>query len=176
MVFLYAIAALVAAVLLFAATRPSAFRIQRSTSINAPPEAVFAFIDDFHRWRAWSPYESLDPAMQRSYGGAASGKRATYAWEGNSRAGAGNMEIVESLVPSRIALRLEMIKPFAAVNLVEFTLLAQAGGTHLTWAMSGSNGFIARLMGLFFNVDKMVGTQFEHGLARLKALAERPAP
>jgi hypothetical protein len=172
MVFLYASAALVVAVLLFAATRPSDFLIQRSVSIDAPPEAVFAHIDDFHRWRAWSPYEHLDPAMKRSYGGAASGKGATYAWEGNSKAGAGNIEIIESLLPSRIVFRLEMIKPFAAVNRVVFSLLAQPGGVQVTWAMSGSNGFIAKLMGLFVNIDRMVGAQFEQGLARLKTVAE----
>jgi uncharacterized protein YndB with AHSA1/START domain len=163
----------IAALLIFAATRPDTFRVERTARINAPAEKIFALIDDFHRWGAWSPYEKLDPAMKRSFGGAPSGKGATYAWEGNSQAGAGHMEIVESAPSSKVAIKLDFIQPFEGHNMAEFTLQPQGGATQVTWAMHGPSPYVARLMGIFFNMDQMIGKDFEAGLANLKTATEK---
>lgn len=167
----------VAAVLAYAATRPDTFRIQRSAVIQAPPDEVFALINDFHRWSAWSPYEKKDPTMKRDYRGSASGVGAVYTWDGNKDIGAGSMEIVEStpakVGPSRIGLNIDFVRPFKAHNAIEFTLQPRAGGTEVTWAIHGPSPYPSKLMGLFLDVDRMVGRDFEAGLADLKAVAER---
>ena len=168
-----AVVALVAAVLLYAATRPDTFRVERSVTIQAPPDKVFALINDFHQWERWSPWEKIDPAIQRRYSGAASGKGAVYEWSGNNEVGHGRMEIVESSAPSKAVLQIHFIKPFEARNPVEFTLAAQGGATTVTQAMYGPSPFISKLMGLFFSMDKMVGEKYEQGLATLKAIAEK---
>jgi uncharacterized protein YndB with AHSA1/START domain len=163
----------IAAILIFAAMQPNSFRIQRSTTIKAPPEKVFALINDFRRWEAWSPWEKIDPAVKRAYSGAESGKGAAYAWEGNNKVGQGRMEIIESTPSSKMLLKIEFIKPFAAINTVEFNL-AQAGeNTTVTQAMYGPSPFISKLMGLFFSMEKMVGGKYEEGLATLKTIAEK---
>lgn len=167
------IALLVAAVLIYAATRPDAFRIERSTSIKAPPEKVFALINDFHQWEAWSPWEKIDPEIKRTYSGALSGKGAVYAWSGNKDIGQGRMEIIESSSPASVVLKLDFITPFEAHNTVEFTLVAQGNSTTVTQAMYGPSPFISKLMGLFFSMEKMVGEKYEEGLANLKLIAER---
>jgi uncharacterized protein YndB with AHSA1/START domain len=167
-------AALAGLLLVYAATRPDGFRIERSAHIQAPPEKVFAQIDDFRRWTAWSPWENIDPGLKRSYGGAAAGAGAAYAWEGNSKVGSGRMEITESRAPSKIVIKLDFIKPFEAHNTAEFTLVPGAqGGTALTWAMYGPSPYASKLMGIFMNMDRMVGAQFEQGLANLKSIAEK---
>lgn len=163
----------IAVLLVFAATRPDTFRVQRTARIDAPAEKIFPLIDDFHRWGAWSPYEKLDPGMKRSFGGAASGKGATYAWQGNGQAGAGRMEIVESAPSSKVAIQLDFIEPFEGHNMAEFTLQPQGGATQVTWAMHGPSPYVARLMGIFFNMDRMIGKDFEAGLANLKAATEK---
>ena len=168
-----AVVVLVMAVLVFAATRPDDFRVQRSTVVNAAPERILPLITDFHRWAEWSPYEKLDPAMKRSYGGAASGKGATYAWEGNSKAGAGTMEITESQPASKVAIKLDFVKPFEGHNTAEFTLQPQGGATQVTWAMYGPSPYMAKLMGIFFDMDQMIGKDFEAGLANLKSATEK---
>ena len=127
----------VAALLIYAATLPDSFRIERSAVLKAPPEKIFALINDFHPWPAWSPWEKVDPALKRSYSGAPSGKGAAYAWEGNNKVGSGRMEILESVPASRIAIKLDFLKPFEAHNMAEFTLAPAGGGTTVTWAMSG---------------------------------------
>ncbi|CAN5562229.1 K(+)-transporting ATPase subunit F [soil metagenome] len=160
------------ALLGYAATRPDSFRIARSTVIAAPPETIFALIADFHRWTAWSPWEKLDPAMSRAYGGPASGLGATYAWEGSGKAGAGRMEIIEATPPSKVTIDLAFLKPFKARNTASFTLEPQGDATCVTWVMAGPSPFISKLMGVVFNMDKLVGGDFETGLANLKALAE----
>ncbi len=165
--------ALIAAVLLYATFQPDRFRVQRATTVHAPPEKIFPYINDLHQWAHWSPWAALDPAMQNTFSGAASGLGAAYAWQGNNKVGAGRMEIIESTPPSRIAIRLDFIKPFEAHNTAEFTLTAQDGATSVKWAMFGPSNYVAKLMGLFFSVDKMVGAQFERGLASLKAVAEQ---
>lgn len=165
-------AAAVAALLGYAATRPDTFRVARSTVIQAPPERIYALLDDFRAWRAWSPYENLDPAMTRAYGGPARGLGATYAWKGDRKAGAGRMEIVQAAVPSKLDIRLDFAEPFASRNRALFTLAPEGDATRVTWAMEGPSPFMFKLMGVFMNMDKMVGADFEKGLASLKAQAE----
>ena len=164
---------LIAALLIYAATRPNSFRIQRSTSIKAPPEKIFPLINDFEGWRSWSPWEKLDPALKRSYSGPKSGKGAVYAWEGNKDVGHGRMEIDDSSAPSRIVIKLDFLKPFEAHNVAEYTLAKQGDVTNVTWAMYGPSPYLAKLFGVFYSMDRMVGKKFEEGLANLKALAEK---
>jgi Polyketide cyclase / dehydrase and lipid transport len=164
---------LIAGVLIFAATKPDIFRIQRSASIKASPEKIFAFINDFKRWEVWSPWEKKDPAMKRNYGTTTAGVGATYTWEGNKDVGQGGMQIVESVLPNKIALKLDFVKPFEAHNIVTFTLEPQSGMTKVNWAMEGPLPYFMKVMHLFINVDKMVGKDFEAGLASLAAAAEK---
>ena len=163
---------LIAGIVILAATRPDTFRVQRAASIKAPPEKIFPLINDFNRWSAWSPWEKKDPAMKRTFGAATSGKGAVYAWQGNKEVGEGRMEIAESVPPSKVALNLDFVKPFAAHNLVEFTLVPAGDTTNVTWVMEGNTPFFAKVIHVFINVDKMVGKDFETGLANLKAAAE----
>lgn len=163
---------LLAALLGFAATRPDAFRVQRSATIKAPPQRIAALIQDFHQWMAWSPWEKLDPALKRTYSGAPSGQGAVYEWEGSSKAGKGRMEITEAN-PTATTIKLDFLKPFEAHNTVDFLLEPRGDSTNVTWTMQGHNAYIGKLMSLFFNMDRMVGKDFETGLANLKAEAER---
>jgi Polyketide cyclase / dehydrase and lipid transport len=164
---------LLLAVLAYAATRPDTFRVQRSTTIKAAPEKIFALIDDFHRWAAWSPYEQLDPAMQRTFSGADSGKGAVYAWESQGKAGSGRMEITNISTASRVTIQLDFLKPFEGHNIAEFTLQPRDGAIDVTWAMYGPSPYVAKIMGLVFNMDKMIGKDFETGLENMKAVAEK---
>ena len=164
---------LIAVLLGYAATRPDSFRVERATVIKAPPAKVFALIDDFRQWAGWSPWEKLDPAMKRTHSGAASGKGAVYAWEGNGDVGAGRMEILETTAPSRVLIRLDFMKPFEATNTAEYTIQPEGDATRVTWAMYGPAPFLSKLMQVFVSMDKMIGKDFEQGLANLKALAER---
>jgi uncharacterized protein YndB with AHSA1/START domain len=164
---------LVVAVLIFAATRPDAFRIERSTSIKAPPEKIFPLINSFHQWEVWSPWEKVDPEIKRTYSGAESGRGAVYAWQGNKNIGEGRMEIIESTPNSRLVIKIDFLKPFEAHNTVEFTLEPHGGTTKVTHAMFGRSPFISKLMGVFWSMDKMVGPKFEEGLASVRALAEK---
>ena len=166
-------AVVLAGILIFAATKPDIFRVQRSTSINAPPEKIFPLINEFDRWGTWSPYEKRDPAMKRSRSGPSSGKGAVYGWEGNSQIGTGRMEIMEALPPSKIVIKLDFFKPFEAHNIAEFTLEGKGDTTSVTWAMHGPANYISKLMGVFINMDSMIGTDFEAGLANLKTVAEK---
>jgi uncharacterized protein YndB with AHSA1/START domain len=163
----------IAAILLFAATRPDMFLVERATRIKAPPEKIFPLINDLHSWDAWSPWEKKDPTMKRAYSGAATGKGAVYEWEGNRNIGKGRMEIADTSLPSKVIIKLDFEKPFAAHNTVEFTLQAQGDSTNVTWAMHGPVPYIAKIVHLFFNMDRMVGKEFETGLANLKAITER---
>jgi len=168
-----AIVVLVAAVLIVAATRPDTFRVERSASIKAPPEKIFALINDFNRWGAWSPWEKKDPAMKRTFGATTSGKGASYAWDGNKDVGQGSMEIAQSVPPSKIELNLDFVRPFKAHNLVVFTLEPKGEATNVTWAMQGDLPYFAKIIHLFVNMDKMVGNDFEAGLSNLKSIAEQ---
>ena len=164
---------LLAALLIYAATQPDTFRVQRAISIKAPPEKIFPLINDLHSWGAWSPWEKMDPAMKRTFSGAASGKGAVYEWEGNHEVGKGRMEIMESSPPSKVVIKLDFIKPFEAHNIAEFTLESKGDSTNVTWAMHGPNPYIAKVIHIFFSMDSMVGKQFEAGLANLKTIAEK---
>jgi uncharacterized protein YndB with AHSA1/START domain len=164
---------LITALLGYAATKPDVFRVERSASINAPPEKVFALINDLPSWVSWSPFEDLDPALKRAYSGPTAGEGATYAWEGNNQAGKGRMEITKSSPPSRIVIKLDFDKPFEAHNTAEFTLEPHGDSTSVTWAMHGPNPYVAKVMTLFFSMDGMVGKEFEKGLSNLKTLAEK---
>ncbi|MGH6946523.1 MAG: SRPBCC family protein [Kiloniellales bacterium] len=163
----------VAAVLVFAATKPDTFRVQRATSIAAPPEKIFALINDFDNWGSWSPYEKKDPAMKRALSGAEAGKGSVYEWEGDNNVGKGRMEITESSPPSKVALKLDFVKPFEAHNMVEFTLVPEGEATNVTWDMHGPAPFVSKVMQVFVDMDSMVGKDFEAGLANLKTLAEQ---
>lgn len=169
-----ALVVLVAAVLLFAATRPDSFRVQRSLAIAAPPAKIFPLINDLHAFQTWSPYEKKDPAMKRTYSGPASGPGAAYAWQGNKDIGIGSMQITEAVEPDRVRMKLDFLEPFEAHNIVDFTLVSNGyGSTEVIWALHGPSPFVSKLMGLVFDIDKMVGRDFEDGLASLKALAEK---
>lgn len=168
-----AIIVIVAGVLGYAATRPDSFRVERATSINAPPEKIFPLINDLHNWGGWSPFEKKDPAMKRSLTGAPNGKGAVYAWEGNKEIGKGRMEITESSPPSRIRINLDFTEPFEAHNIVDFTLAPNGDATEVTWAIHGPSPFFSKVIGIFCNMDKMIGKDFEAGLGGLKAAAEK---
>jgi uncharacterized protein YndB with AHSA1/START domain len=165
------LAVLIAVVLILALTKPDTFRVERTTSIKAPPEKIFPLLNDFQSWSAWSPYEKKDPAMKRTFSGPPSGKGAIYEWDGDKSVGQGRMEIMRSTPPSNVTLDLDFVKPFEAHNTVVFTLAPQGDSTTVTWAMQGPANFISKVMQVFINMDKMVGTDFEAGLANLKALA-----
>lgn len=165
------LAAVVAALFAVIGRKPNQFRITRSTTINARPETVAALIDDFRQWEAWSPWDKLDPALKRTYSGAARGQGAVYEWAGNRKAGSGRMEIT-ARSPSLITFKLDFLKPFEAHNTTEFTLQPVGDATNVTWSMHGPNAFINKAMSVFVNMDKLVGADFEKGLASLKTLAE----
>ncbi|RQO38425.1 polyketide cyclase [Herminiimonas sp. KBW02] len=168
-----AILVVVVAILIYAATRPDTFRVERTTTIKAPPEKVYALINDFHSWTTWSPYEKKDPDMKRTHSGATSGTGAVYEWDGNKNVGKGRMEVTESSPSSRIVIKLDFFSPFEAHNTAEFILQAQGDSTEVTWAMYGPANYMSKLMGVFFNMDKMVGDDFAIGLANLKTTAEK---
>lgn len=169
---LVALGVIVVAILGIAATKPDTFRIERAASINAAPETIFSHLNDFRSWGNWSPWEKLDPALQRTFSGAAVGVGAVYEWKGNSEVGAGRMEILESSPSSKLNLKLNFTEPFEAENMTEFTLTPEGEATKITWAMQGANPFLGKLMSIFFDMDEMAGKDFETGLANLKAVAE----
>jgi uncharacterized protein YndB with AHSA1/START domain len=160
---------------LFVATRPAAFHIERATTVAAPPEAVYALVNDFRAWPRWSPYEQKDPAMRRTLGGPEAGVGATYAWDGNDDVGAGGMTITESVPGRRVAIRLEFSRPMTATNDVAFSFDDAGGATRVVWSMDGRNGFLGKLASLLLDMDAMVGADFEAGLAALKSAAEADA-
>ncbi len=148
------------------------FRVERSALVAAAPETVFSRLEDLRAWRDWSPWEKQDPGMTRTYGGAARGAGAVYEWDGNKEVGAGRMEVVEAAAPRRVVLALDFRRPFEGHDRVEFVLAPEGGGTRVTWTMTGRKHPVMRVMGLVFDVDGMIGRQFEAGLASLKALVE----
>jgi hypothetical protein len=172
---LAAVAILIAGLLGFIATRPNSFRVERSILIAAPADRIFPLIDDFHEWPKWSPYEGMDPDMKRSYGGAGHGVGATYAWDGNARAGQGRMEILESAPHSLVRIKLDFSKPFEAHNTAEFAIRPDGTGALVTWAMYGPQAFMTKAMGLVMSMDRLVGGEFEKGLADLKRVSETAA-
>ena len=169
------LAVAIAIVLILAATRPDTFSIQCAATIKAPPEKIFAVISDFHQWGSWSPWENRDPAMQRSFSGANSGKGAVYAWDGNKNVGSGRMEILGASSPSKITIKLDFFKPFEGHNTAEFTFVPEreAAATNVIWVMQGPSSFMSKVMQVFMDLDKMIGRDFEAGLANLKTLTEK---
>jgi uncharacterized protein YndB with AHSA1/START domain len=165
------VAIVIAAVLVFAATRPSTVRVYRSLTINAPPERIFPLIDDLHNWPRWAPQDRDDPTMKRTYSGTASGAGAVSDWAGTSSAGKGQMTIIESVPLRRIVIKVDFVKPFVAHNVNEFTL-EPGTSTMVTWTMQGSNVYFMKLLGIFVNMDRMMGKHFEAGLENLKRAAE----
>jgi hypothetical protein len=160
----------------FVATRPNSVHVERSATIGAAPEAVFPLVDDFHEWAKWSPWDSRDPQMKKTYTGPESGVGAVYHWSGNDKVGEGQMTLTEALPPSRIGIDLAFIKPFEGHSKTAFTLAPDGAGTRVTWAMDTEEKFVGKVMGVFMNMDKMVGPDFEAGLANLKRVAESSAP
>ena len=172
---LIGIAVIILIFVVVVALRPSAFRYVRSINIAAPPQTVFAQVNDFHRWTGWSPWEKMDPDLKRTYEGPSSGVGSVYKWVGNNKVGEGIMTIERSDAPSNIGIKLVFIKPFAATNAANFTFTPAGGGTDVTWSMEGQYNFMAKAMGLFMDFDKMVGADFEKGLASMKSLCESSA-
>lgn len=165
--------ALIVGVLGYATTQPDSFRVQRTEKIDALPEVVYAQLIDFHKWEAWSPWEKLDPTMTRTYGGAESGVGATYAWEGNSDVGAGTMEIIGADPFSRVQVKLDFIEPFEGHNQTVFTLVPNGASTDVTWMMEGPSPYLTKVMTVFMSMDKMIGKDFESGLANLRSVSEQ---
>ena len=157
------------------AMQPPEFQVIRSATINAPANVVFDQINDFRKWEGWTPWGKLDPNMKTTYGGAAAGVGAEYSWVGNKDVGEGRMTIVESRPGEYVRIRLEFISPFPSVADNEFTLKPEGGGTGVTWRMSGQNGFVGKAMCLVQDMDKMIGPDFEKGLAQLKTAAQSAA-
>jgi uncharacterized protein YndB with AHSA1/START domain len=174
-----ALAVIVVVFVVVVATRPSEFRVARTATISAPAAAVFAQVNDFHNWAAWNPWGKLDPAMKQAYEGAPAGIGAVYTWAGNNEVGVGRMTVTESRPSDLIRIRLEFLKPFAATSTAEFTFTPDGDHTVVTWSMTGQNTFMAKAVHLFMNMDRMVGGNFEKGLAAMKAAVEaapaRPA-
>lgn len=158
----------------YAASQPDSFRTERKIVINAPPEKIFPLIDDFQQWSAWSPYEDKDPDMKRTFGAVTVGKGANYAWEGDSNVGVGSMEITESTPPGKILIDLNFLAPMEARNVAEFTLVPEGDATAVTWAIYGPMPFLSKVMSVVVDMDKMIGQDFEVGLATLKTVAEKP--
>ena len=163
----------IAGVLGFAMTKPDTFRVERSLALKAPADAIFPLVADFHFWTGWSPYEERDPAMKRTYGGTAAGKGATYAWDGNNNVGAGHMEILEANASSKLRIKLDFERPLEGHNTAEFTFVPQGDATLVRWAMYGPAPFMSKVMQVFVNMDRMIGKDFETGLASLKKLTEK---
>lgn len=171
---LIGVGALVALFAVIVTLQPSGFRISRSATMAAAPAAAFAQVNDFHNWRAWSPWEGIDPALQRTYEGPESGPGAVYSWVGNKNVGEGRMTILESKPGESVKIKLDFIKPFAATNTALFTFQPQANQTDVTWTMEGEKTcFFAKAMHLCINMDKMIGGNFEQGLAKMKSLVEQ---
>lgn len=170
---LVGIAAVIAILVVVIATRPADFHLERSTVVATGPETPFAQVNDFHAWANWSPYDKLDPTMTRTYAGPSSGVGSTYAWSGNDKAGEGKMTIEQSDPARKIAIKLEFTKPFTATNVATFDFVPTGPGTtKVTWSMDGKNGFMGKAASLFMDMDKLVGGDFERGLASLKAVSE----
>lgn len=162
----------IAAVLAYAATRPNTFAVKRSIVIDAPPETLVALLEDFHQWRAWSPWEKLEPDMDRTYEGPERGVGAAYGWTGK-KVGAGRMEILKVIPAQEVEIRLDFLKPFKTTNTTIFAFAPEGAATRVTWTMTGGVPFVSKLMGLVFDMDKMIGKDFEKGLADMKVEAEK---
>lgn len=165
---------LVVGVLMYAAFQPNTFQISRTTIIKASAEKIYPYMSDFHKGDLWTPYMKKDPSMKRTFSGPGSGKGAVYEFSGDAKiVGSGRLEIIEAVPPTKVVLTLDMIEPMKGRNIVEYTLEPRSDGTRVTWSMRGTNNYLSKLVCTFINVDKMVGGDFESGLANLKALVEK---
>jgi hypothetical protein len=171
-IILISLAVIVLVLVVVVAMQPSGFRVTRSKTISAPPPAVFAQVNDFHKWEAWNPWGKIDPAMKQAYEGAPAATGAVYTWAGNNEFGEGRMTIIESRPTDLIRIKLEFFKPFAATNTGEFTFKPEGNQTAVTWSMFGEKNFMAKAVHLFMNMDKMIGGQFDTGLASMKSIVE----
>ena len=162
----------VVVVLGLASTKPDAFKVERSATINAKPEAIYPLIANFHKWDGWSPWEKLDPQMKRTFEGPESGKGAVYAWAGDGKVGRGRMEIVEATPPTQVTIKLEFFEPMEGHNPTTFTLTPSGDATTVNWRMEGPMPFMSKVMCVFMDMEKMIGPDFERGLASMKSLAE----
>lgn len=169
---LIVVAAVVAFFLVFVATRPPEFRVERSAAISGPPDVVFDQVNDLHKWEAWSPWAKMDPNAKTTYEGPPAGVGAAFSWAGNGKVGEGKMTIIESRAGELVRFRLDFLKPFKGTNEAEFTFKPQGEKTLVTWSMQGRRNFMMKLFGLFMNCDKMIGCQFEKGLADMNAVVE----
>lgn len=172
---LMALAAIVIVLIVVVAMQPAEFRITRKAAVNAPGSAVFAQVNDFHKWEAWSPWAKMDPAAKNTFEGAAAGVGAVFKWAGNNKVGEGCMTLMESRPSELIRIKLEFLKPFKATNTAEFSFKPEGNQTQVSWSMSGRNNFLGKAVGLFMNCDKMIGGQFEKGLEAMKAVVEASA-
>ncbi len=167
------VAAVLGSLLIYAATRPDTFSIERSASIKAPPDQLHGLINDMRVFNTWNPYNLKDPNIRGEYQGPQAGPGAVYRFAGNKDVGKGSIEIVESVPADKVTMRLDMLEPFEGHNIVEFRLVPRGEATEVTWAMHGPSPFMAKLAGVFINMDRMIGRDFEAGLSNLKARAER---
>jgi len=154
------------------AMQPEEFSVSRSAVMAAPAPAVFAQVNDLHNWEKWNPWQKVDPAMKLTFSGPPSGIGAAYAWQGNRDVGEGRLAIIESKPADLVRIKLEFLKPFAATNTAIFTFKPEGSRTAVTWSMEGRNNYFAKAINLCMNMDKMVGGQFEKGLADMKAVLE----
>jgi len=172
---LIALAVIIIVFVIVVAMQPSEYRVTRSATISAPAQAVFAQVNDFHKWEAWNPWGKIDPAMKQSYEGAPAGTGAIYTWTGNNEVGEGRMTLTESRPSELIRIKMEFFKPVAGTSIAEFTFKPEGNQTMVTWSMAGENNFMAKAFGLFMSMDKMIGGQFEKGLAQMKSVVETAA-
>jgi uncharacterized protein YndB with AHSA1/START domain len=168
------VAAAIALLLIYASTRPDTFAVERSTTIAAPASKLFPLINDMRQFNTWNPYARKDPAMKAEYSGLAAGPGAVFDFQGNKDVGKGRISVTGATEPSLVTMQLDMWEPFEGHNTVNFILAPDGAGTRVTWAMHGPSAFITKLMGIFFNMDQLIGKDFEAGLANLKQVAEKP--
>ena len=169
---LIGLAVIIIALAVVVATQPDDFRVTRSSTVSAPAAAVFAQVNELHKWEAWNPWQKKDPAMKLTFAGPSAGPGASYSWAGNNEVGEGRLTITESRPGELVRLKLEFMKPFAATNTADFTFKPEGDKTAVTWSMEGKNNYLAKALHLVMNMDKMVGGEFEKGLADMKVAAE----
>jgi hypothetical protein len=167
-----ALVIIVVAFVVVVTMQPAEFRVSRGITMSAPAPAAYVLVNELHNWEKWNPWQKLDPAMKMTFSGPPAGPGAAYAWVGNKDVGEGRLSIMESRPNELVKIKLEFVKPFTATNTAEFTFKPEGSQTAVTWSMAGEKNFISRAVGLFLNMDKMVGDQFEKGLADMKAAAE----
>jgi carbon monoxide dehydrogenase subunit G len=169
---LIAVAAVIVVLVIVVALQPSSFRVVRTATISAPPAAVFGQVNDLHKWEAWSPWAKIDPTMKQTYEGPPAGVGAVTKWSGNNKVGEGRMTITDSRPHEMVRIKLEFLRPFKATNTAEFTLKPDGGQTAVTWSMHGEKNFLSKAFGLCMNMDRMIGGDFEKGLAQMKSVTE----